>query len=219
MLIDPALEVSPDAEKTLKEKIANLTKMFDEAFGKSLSAANEGIIALSSNLNDTAGDAQAPLAALTTNFKELKTNALVGFGNAFGSTMEQVMAGTKKMSDAFKDLGKVILNSLINIFVAQMLVNPLARGLGMIDGLATGGPARGNTPYIVGERGPELFVPNSSGTVIPNHKLGGGGGVTIVQNVNFATGIQASVRSEVLSLLPAIAQVSKGAVQDAQLRR
>jgi hypothetical protein len=42
-------------------------------------------------------------------------------------------------------------------------------------GLATGGPATGGTPYIVGERGPELFVPNSSGTVVPNHRLGGGG--------------------------------------------
>lgn len=38
--------------------------------------------------------------------------------------------------------------------------------------LASGGPARGNQPYIVGERGPELFVPNTDGTVVPNHMLG-----------------------------------------------
>jgi len=101
------------------------------------------------------------------------------------------------------------------MFVAQAFVNPLAKGLGF---LASGGHAQGGSPYIVGERGPELFVPSGSGTVIPNNKLGSGG-VTIQQNINFATGIQASVRSEVLQLLPAIAQVSKGAVQDAQLRR
>ena len=40
-------------------------------------------------------------------------------------------------------------------------------------GLANGGPATANSPYIVGERGPELFVPNSSGNVIPNDALGG----------------------------------------------
>jgi hypothetical protein len=37
--------------------------------------------------------------------------------------------------------------------------------------LAGGGPADGNAPYIVGEKGPELFVPKSDGVVIPNHLL------------------------------------------------
>ncbi len=51
-------------------------------------------------------------------------------------------------------------------------------------GLAKGGPAQGGKPYIVGEEGPELFVPNTSGTVIPNGTaIGGGGGVT---NVNYS---------------------------------
>jgi len=48
--------------------------------------------------------------------------------------------------------------------------------------LADGGSANANTPYVVGERGPELFVPRSSGTVIPNHALGGMGGSTSVTN-------------------------------------
>ena len=32
--------------------------------------------------------------------------------------------------------------------------------------------SRYNTPYIVGEQGPELFIPNSSGQIISNNKLG-----------------------------------------------
>lgn len=40
-------------------------------------------------------------------------------------------------------------------------------------GLASGGPVFGGTPYIVGERGPELFVPGSAGSIVPNHALGG----------------------------------------------
>lgn len=43
--------------------------------------------------------------------------------------------------------------------------------------LANGGTAHGGRPHIVGERGPELFVPNMTGTVIPNG--GFGGGVTV----------------------------------------
>ena len=43
-----------------------------------------------------------------------------------------------------------------------------------------GGPVTTGSPYIVGEGGPELFVPNSSGTIIPNNRLrsGSGGGNT-----------------------------------------
>jgi lambda family phage tail tape measure protein len=43
-------------------------------------------------------------------------------------------------------------------------------------GKAEGGSVSGRTPYMVGERGPELFVPNGSGTVIPNRQLGSMGG-------------------------------------------
>lgn len=39
---------------------------------------------------------------------------------------------------------------------------------------AAGGPVSGNTPYIVGEQGPELFVPKSSGDIIPRGEFGGG---------------------------------------------
>jgi hypothetical protein len=48
-----------------------------------------------------------------------------------------------------------------------------------------GGPVSAHTPYIVGERGPELFIPDRSGAVIPNHQLmsstpAAGGSVTNV---------------------------------------
>jgi len=50
---------------------------------------------------------------------------------------------------------------------------------------ASGGTVSGNTPYLIGERGPELFVPSASGTVIPTNNLAsamGGGGQTINYN-------------------------------------
>jgi len=45
---------------------------------------------------------------------------------------------------------------------------------------ASGGPVVGGGSYLVGERGPELFTPNTSGNITPN----GGGGSTITVNVN-----------------------------------
>lgn len=46
---------------------------------------------------------------------------------------------------------------------------------GMPGRRAMGGPVSSNTPYLVGEEGPEVFVPNSSGKIIPNDKLGSRG--------------------------------------------
>ena len=51
-----------------------------------------------------------------------------------------------------------------------------------IFGKANGGPVSRKTPYMVGERGPEIFVPHSSGKVIPNNRIGGG--TTVNVNVN-----------------------------------
>jgi len=46
---------------------------------------------------------------------------------------------------------------------------------------ALGGPVSGGSPYIVGEKGPELFVPGSSGNIVPNHAMGG---ANVVVNVD-----------------------------------
>jgi TP901 family phage tail tape measure protein len=44
---------------------------------------------------------------------------------------------------------------------------------------ALGGPVTGGQQYMVGERGPELFVPNQSGSIVPNNSLGGQINVTV----------------------------------------
>jgi lambda family phage tail tape measure protein len=51
-----------------------------------------------------------------------------------------------------------------------------------VDMRANGGTVSADSPYMVGERGAELFVPGRSGTVIPNNNLGGLGGVTNITN-------------------------------------
>lgn len=52
-----------------------------------------------------------------------------------------------------------------------------------IPGRAAGGPVTGGFPYIVGERGPELFVPRASGSIVPNGRMGG---VTYAPVYNFS---------------------------------
>jgi TP901 family phage tail tape measure protein len=65
---------------------------------------------------------------------------------------------------------------------------------------ATGGSVMGGTSYVVGERGPEVFVPSGSGQIVPNHRLGGGSNITI--NVNAGMGTNgAEVGREVVAAI------------------
>jgi tape measure domain-containing protein len=61
--------------------------------------------------------------------------------------------------------------------------NPASFGMELIPGLANGGPVSSGQTYMVGERGPELFVPGRSGTIVANDKMGGGG-TNVVVNVD-----------------------------------
>ena len=58
--------------------------------------------------------------------------------------------------------------------------------MSFLKGMAKGGPVSGKTPYMVGEKGPELFVPNSAGSIVPNNKLNGGSG-SVTNNNNYIT--------------------------------
>jgi tape measure domain-containing protein len=61
--------------------------------------------------------------------------------------------------------------------------NPASFGMGLLPGRANGGPVSSGQTYMVGERGPELFVPGRSGTIVANDKMGGGG-TNVVVNVD-----------------------------------
>ena len=128
---------------------------------------------------------------------------------------------TQGFTDAivkFVQTGKLSVKDLVNSMVAdfakvqaqKLLASFMGGGGGgglfggaIIPGfLAAGGPAQSNTPYIVGERGPELFVPNNAGRVIPNNRLGGmGGGETQVINNAVTYSIQAVDAQSFKSLL------------------
>jgi len=104
---------------------------------------------------------------------------------------------TGKLS--FKDLARSIIQDMIAIQMKAAALRFLGSAFSMYSGggfgtgnafgnqdlggfLAEGGPANANTPYIVGERGPELFVPRSAGTVIPNNQMSNMGSTTNVTN-------------------------------------
>jgi hypothetical protein len=153
-------------------------------------------------------------------------------GESIKSSMEDafmgIVDGTTSAKDAFRSMAAEIIKELYRVLVVQRLVGQIgsatSAGTGLLGGIgrlfgmrAMGGPVTGGQPYMVGERGPEIIVPSRNGSVVPNNQLGGGG-VTVVQNINITTGVQQTVRAEIKSLMPQIADSAKRAVLDAKQR-
>jgi len=102
------------------------------------------------------------------------------------------------IKDALIDTYKAVSSSFANAGGWPMGIGPaavaLAQGTANVQMLRStsfrekGGPMAAGSPYIVGERGPELVVPSSASSVVPNDKLGGGGNVTINVTTNDASG-------------------------------
>tara|TARA_R100000773_G_C4221020_1_gene119856 strand:+ start:4048 stop:5877 length:1830 start_codon:yes stop_codon:yes gene_type:complete len=94
-------------------------------------------------------------------------------------------------------------------------------GSGMTGGLAGGGRIQAGRATIVGERGAEIFVPDTGGTILNNSRAGslaGGSPIVVNQSINFSTGIVPTVRAEVTKLLPQISDVTKAAVLESAKR-
>jgi hypothetical protein len=137
--------------------------------------------------------------------------------------------GTKSASEAFRDMASSIINDMIRMVIQQSITAPLAGALsGAISGMfggasapaipsAIGGSVQSGRTHLVGERGPELFIPSASGSIVPNNAMGGGG-ITVVQNINVSTGVQQTVRAEIMTLMPQISNAAKSAVAEARLR-
>ena len=99
--------------------------------------------------------------------------------NGIVDALEGAINGTKTLGEVANSVFAQIQRSLL-----QFGVNSLLGAIG-IPGFANGGRPPVGRASIVGERGPELFVPDKAGTIIPNHELGGS--TNVVVNVD-ATG-------------------------------
>lgn len=177
------------------------------------------------------------IAELDPVYKQMKDRANEAFDSVATSIADMVMSGSfdlKKLGDLFKQtmrqmiadalaaaVIKPILSAIFGV-VGTAIPGPVGDFIGSIGGSAGGGSVSPYAPEIVGERGPELIVPKSASRILNNHDtknaLGMGSSTTIVQNINISTGVQQTVRSEIRSLMPEIANSAKAAVADGKRR-
>ncbi len=127
-------------------------------------------------------DQQTEMVTVMVDGVEEMQERTLSFGEKFGNLVVEMLKSMAKMI-----IQAAILAALMSIIFpksatggASFMANFKNIGMGgnmfgTLEGRASGGPVLANTPYMVGEEGPELFNPGStSGTIIPNHALGGG---------------------------------------------
>ena len=82
--------------------------------------------------------------------------------------------------------------------------------------MQSGGPVSAGDSLLIGERGPELFVPGRSGTIIPSGRFGG---VTIMIDARGADGgVEHQIRTTIQEMTPGIISAAMAASTDAAAR-
>lgn len=110
-------------------------------------------------------------------------------GDASAQAFTDIIAGSASARDAIAGLLQDLARMVAQKAIFGPLSDAIAGGLGSlfggisIPGRATGGPVSARRPYMVGENGPELFVPSFDGAIRPRGSSGGGG-VVINQTIN-----------------------------------
>lgn len=148
------------------------------------------------------------------------------FENAFMSAVD----GTSSFKDAFKSMTRQIISELYRVFVVKRITGfitnaflgatvgpmqgPTLPGMSLEGGGYTGSGARAGG---LDGKGGFMAMLHPNETVI-DHTKGQGAGVTVVQNINISTGVQQTVRTEIKSMMPQIAESAKAAVADAKRR-
>ena len=161
--------------KAVEKQAAEMEKAVSESVEKMLGDDLEKVTA------DISSAAFDNLELLTSFGEAAAKNLQTAFANFLFDPFQN---GIKGMLKGFVDM----IRRMIAEIAASMILTKFfswMSGLGgfwgsiggaavkSLTGKAMGGSVMGGTPYMVDERGPELFVPGSNGSIVPNDRMGG----------------------------------------------
>lgn len=246
-LVDAAAVLSSVFARDFADSIAKFSRSFErldktlnvslfEDLRQAVKGTSDAVGSLNGNMeqgNQTAATYRKQLMDLSDAAKDVQKNlegAAVRGVKSLEDALVDITMGTASAKDAFKSMAQSIIRDLVRIKIQEDITSKVSSFLGSGNvlgsigsffgfggGKAIGGAVRGGQSYMVGERGAEMFVPNQSGSIVPNNKLGGGQ-VTVNQTINLSTGVSQTVRAEVMNMLPQISEAAKSAVLDARQR-
>jgi lambda family phage tail tape measure protein len=183
------------------ERIAEITKQVSELYDKQGKQTQEQI--------DKSREFGVGWEKAYKQYVENATNAAeqarTMFSTVTRSFEDAIVNFVKTGKLSFKDFANSVIEQFVRIQAQKLALGIFGDGksaggfIGSLLGLpgrASGGPVDAMTPYMVGEKGPELFVPRSAGNIVPNHSLGGGSNVTYNINAVDASSFRQLVASD-----------------------
>jgi hypothetical protein len=195
------------ANRRAAESIAEVTEAATGAGGLDVSAPN-----FVDRLNDSFTKLHENLPTVQEQMDKMAKTTMKNMSDS----LMGVVKGTVKLKDAFKQMAASLIMQAIQLFVIDKITGGFLSFAKGLTGKAIGGSVQSGQPYMVGERGPEMFVPNQSGSIIPNKKMGGG--VTVINNVD-ARGSGADVDQKIKFAMAQSSQQTIMTIQDLMRRR
>lgn len=207
------LENTLDELAVYKEKLIEIKQLLGDVYpqnkepkyiveflgeGSSIMPLSEKIAEMNDKMKGFGAEIEDSRPAFQVAFEDMAGNSLTtamdSMESSFNSMFDSIVEGTLNVQDSFKDMivdilqsiGKMLASQAIKSFVG-MLGSAVMGGFGgggtAIPAMAGGGDLSAGRAALVGERGPELFIPKGAGSVVPNHALGGGS-LSVVNNIN-----------------------------------
>ena len=235
------LHATSEEAKLLREQLATEIEKgrFQKLNFKNLldfiDKAKEGInVPLSDDGDDDDDVVQEPRFVRTMrqamenfNKETVESQMVKAFENGFKGAEDALVDFVQTGKLNFKDLVNSLIADLARIQIREKLLKPIMTMLPSLfggnsnvnveSGMGGGFTGMGARAGGIDGKGGFLSILHPNETVI-DHQQGQSGGIVINQSVNFATGVQDTVRNEVLQMLPDIAETSKNAVAEAMQR-
>ena len=237
-----------EKEQILQQKLQEIKRTGNELDGEIL-AAKLAISAKDNEQLDQLEQIMRSNHALNESLERQKEvyasvkGATEQFGNSIATTLADGLMNGKLAMDDFKNIARQFVSTLIAEFIRLYIIRNIlgsifpsgqttfgggsgGAGLGGGGGgslalSATGGAVQRGTPTLVGERGPEIIIPNTASTVMNSNNTRsalGGGSVVVNQSINVSTGVSQTVRAELMNFLPVIQNQTINAVAQAKAK-
>ena len=195
------LEIQKRGGNLRREALENIRKQIEE-LQKRLGTIKKEKDAIDETTDST--------GKLSEAFKKVGDNIATGVSDALHDAIMQ----TRTLGEAARSILQGIASDLLRLGINTALKSTFGGIFSSLPTFAAGGRPPVGRPSIVGERGPELFVPTTAGTIIPNDKMGGmtnnivvnvdvDGGASVDADENnskqFGLALAAAIQSEIIN--------------------